>query len=162
MMTWCAPSSRPVVLRDVVQHPLGALASYASDPSTSQGRLHPQAAALTRNEFQRDRDRVIHSTAFRRLVYKTQVFIVGVPETTFHPSRSVVIGVVLAGSDCLMTVCIFMFSTNCSSAFFIYVIEWHRMGLCCDFTMRWAIHCQFGFIIRTIDGQTRYCQIGFI
>ncbi len=75
MMTWCAPSSRPVVLRDVVQHPLGALASYASDPSTSQGRLHPQAAALTRNEFQRDRDRVIHSTAFRRLVYKTQVFL---------------------------------------------------------------------------------------
>ena len=51
------------------------LATYASDPTHSRGRLYPQTAAPTRNPFQRDRDRVIHSTAFRRLVYKTQVFL---------------------------------------------------------------------------------------
>ena len=51
------------------------LATYASDPAHSRGRLYPQTAAPTRNPFQRDRDRVIHSTAFRRLVYKTQVFL---------------------------------------------------------------------------------------
>jgi dGTPase len=52
-----------------------ALAAWASDPARSRGRRYPEAEAPTRTAYQRDRDRVIHSTAFRRLVYKTQVFL---------------------------------------------------------------------------------------
>jgi dGTPase len=50
-------------------------APYAADPARSRGRLYPVSESPTRSEFQRDRDRIIHSTAFRRLQYKTQVFL---------------------------------------------------------------------------------------
>jgi dGTPase len=50
-------------------------APYACDPAASRGRIHPEAASPTRSDFQRDRDRIIHSSAFRRLKHKTQVFV---------------------------------------------------------------------------------------
>jgi dGTPase len=53
----------------------GERAIYASDPWASRGRLFPEPGSLTRSEFQRDRDRIVHTTAFRRLKHKTQVFI---------------------------------------------------------------------------------------
>jgi len=49
--------------------------AFAEDPSRSRGRLYPEAESATRNPFARDRDRIIHSTAFRRLKEKTQVFV---------------------------------------------------------------------------------------
>jgi dGTPase len=51
------------------------LAPYASLPERTRGRRHAEKAAPTRSDFQRDRDRIVHCTAFRRLVYKTQVFL---------------------------------------------------------------------------------------
>ena len=51
------------------------LAPYAADETQSRGRRHKEPHSAYRGEYQRDRDRIIHSTAFRRLVYKTQVFV---------------------------------------------------------------------------------------
>ncbi len=50
-------------------------APYAADPGASRGRLHAEPPSPTRSDFRRDCDRIIHSTAFRRLAYKTQVFV---------------------------------------------------------------------------------------
>lgn len=52
-----------------------ALAPWACDPAQTRGRRFAEAAAPTRSDHQRDRDRIVHSSAFRRLVYKTQVFL---------------------------------------------------------------------------------------
>lgn len=51
------------------------LAPYACDPQASRGRVHAEAPPLERTDYQRDRDRIIHCSAFRRLEYKTQVFL---------------------------------------------------------------------------------------
>jgi dGTPase len=55
--------------------PSAPRAAYASDWRRTRGRLYPEASSPTRSDFQRDRDRIIHSTAFRRLAHKTQVFV---------------------------------------------------------------------------------------
>lgn len=54
---------------------MSELAAYASRPENSRGRRYPEPAPTNRSEFQRDRDRIVHAGAFRRLEYKTQVFI---------------------------------------------------------------------------------------
>ncbi len=55
--------------------PLAPWAPWACQPAASRGRRYPEAPTPTRNDHQRDRDRIVHSSAFRRLVYKTQVFV---------------------------------------------------------------------------------------
>ena len=55
--------------------PTAGLAPYAANESLSRGRKYDEPGPAYRGEYQRDRDRIIHSTAFRRLVYKTQVFV---------------------------------------------------------------------------------------
>ncbi len=51
------------------------LKTYACLPEYSKGRIHPEKPTPHRNEFERDRDRIIHANAFKRLQYKTQVFV---------------------------------------------------------------------------------------
>jgi len=54
---------------------VSGLAAYAAHEDQSRGRRHAEPTPAYRSEYQRDRDRIVHSTAFRRLVYKTQVFV---------------------------------------------------------------------------------------
>jgi dGTPase len=61
-------------VRAPIAHDAG-LAPYAALEARSRGRRHPEPPAGYRSEYQRDRDRIVHSNAFRRLVYKTQVFV---------------------------------------------------------------------------------------
>jgi dGTPase len=58
-----------------IYSPPAARAPFATNPADSRGRLHPEPESATRTCYQRDRDRVLHSTAFRRLKHKTQVFV---------------------------------------------------------------------------------------
>ncbi|MEE8444759.1 MAG: deoxyguanosinetriphosphate triphosphohydrolase [Alphaproteobacteria bacterium] len=59
----------------MVAKTLAPRAPYASDWENSRGRLYPEPESATRSRYQRDRDRIVHSGAFRRLQYKTQVFV---------------------------------------------------------------------------------------
>ena len=58
------------------------LAVFAAHAQASRGRLHAEPGSAHRSPFQRDRDRIIHSSAFRRLKHKTQVFAADEGETT--------------------------------------------------------------------------------
>ena len=58
-----------------VVNPPGPHAQYATRPGDSRGRFYPERESATRSCYSRDRDRIIHSSAFRRLKHKTQVFV---------------------------------------------------------------------------------------
>ncbi len=64
-------------MTDSIAKLAGSLAAIATQPAQSRGRLHPESESPTRTIYQRDRDRIIHCGAFRRLKYKTQVFVYG-------------------------------------------------------------------------------------
>lgn len=72
-----AKQLKPNKLKSIpkISQPDDGLAVYASRSSESRGRLYPEVPSKTRGDFERDRDRIIHSTAFRRLKFKTQVFV---------------------------------------------------------------------------------------
>ena len=70
------PDSGPAGrLLGAIVNPPGPHAAYASRPEQSRGRFHPERESATRSCYSRDRDRIIHSSAFRRLKHKTQVFV---------------------------------------------------------------------------------------
>jgi dGTP triphosphohydrolase len=70
------PSAKPAghLIAPIFEAP-SQLAPFATRPSESRGRFYPEAESATRTCYARDRDRIIHSTAFRRLKHKTQVFV---------------------------------------------------------------------------------------
>lgn len=70
-----ADSQPPGRLLGPILSPPGPHAPYATRPETSRGRFHPEPESATRSCYSRDRDRIIHSTAFRRMKHKTQVFV---------------------------------------------------------------------------------------
>jgi dGTPase len=72
---WLHSSNLSSIFLRMSNIPLFNLAPYATHPAQTRGRLVPEAECTMRNPHQRDRDRIIHSTAFRRLEYKTQVFV---------------------------------------------------------------------------------------
>jgi dGTPase len=68
-------SGPPGRLLGPIVNPPGPHAAYASRPEDSRGRFYPERESATRSCYSRDRDRIIHSSAFRRLKHKTQVFV---------------------------------------------------------------------------------------
>lgn len=70
-----AKRAKPVRVAPAAGFERPARAAHATDPSCSRGRLHPEPESRTRTPFERDRDRIVHASAFRRLKGKTQVFV---------------------------------------------------------------------------------------
>jgi hypothetical protein len=72
---WQGEPSMQVTRQDHERHEDAFLAPYAMRSHLSRGRVYPEDEHPYRTAYQRDRDRIIHTTAFRRLEYKTQVFV---------------------------------------------------------------------------------------